>query len=583
MLFVLNAVVLGQTTQKKIPKSRTLPTTQTKQDTTIKEPQKERMELPEVLILGKNMSIKKPVDKHLFGGLSNIKIGQMKSPKYESDPSSYTSPAQTPQFVPTEVNHATSAEVRFGTYNSAFVKATHWQQFKKIKIDFDGKYDRSEGQYNNSQFEMWNVGFGLEYQYSLNHSLFGRGIYNANEYGLWVDDKHSRKWHQFILNVGLKGKFTPRFSYNFSIQQDKTPLQMNIEIEPSFPNLRINRENNRILNGKLLYRSNEWEFQLNSSYLSNKSQKYESGQFVLQQTGELIPSNDNVYSNVELTATKYLGQKGSVAIGANYQYYKLDELGTKQGLVNPLAEVSLNITPKFRLFTIYKPRLHYITQTELLAFNPFYFTDSDHFPVEDYKHSIDIGVEWRVTPGLTSQITYQYRSIENLLYWNKTVQPLSSSILGPDYLFSLNSLANGHFSYLKIDLSIANSQSINIKTSLTFLNSGIDKIGNELQIAAVTNDIPYLEDVSWPTEFNYKFHKDWTASVIANYFGSRFYSLIFPEKSQSIWQLNAKLNYNLEGINFYLLGTNLLNQKYEIWQNYQATGAQVFAGLEASF
>ena len=55
LLFVLNAVVLGQTTQKKIPKSRTLPTTQTKQDTTIKEPQKERMELPEVLILGKNM------------------------------------------------------------------------------------------------------------------------------------------------------------------------------------------------------------------------------------------------------------------------------------------------------------------------------------------------------------------------------------------------------------------------------------------------------------------------------------------------------------------------------------------------
>lgn len=578
----MNSVVLGQSTQKKIPKPRALPTTQTKQDSTALEPQKERLELPEVLIVGKNLSIKKPGSKHLFGGLSNIKIGQMKILKYETDPSSYTSPAQTPQFEPTKINHATGAEVRFGTYNSAYIKANHWQQFKKVKIDFDGKYERSEGQYQNSQFEYWNVAFGLEYQFSPKHSLFGAGKYKTNKYGLWAFEKHQRKWDQFILDFGLRGKFSPRFGYTVTVQQNRTPIQKDIEIESPFPNLRINREQNRLINGILQYRSNEWGFQLNGKYLSNKSQKYENGKLFVEQIGELIPSNDNSYSSIKLGATKYLGQKGSVAIGANYQYYKLDVLESKKSKVNPWAEVNLNITPKFRLFTIYEPRLRYITQSELLVFNPFYFTDSDHFPVEDYKHAIDIGIEWRLMPGLSSQVTYQYRSIENLLYWENLINPFVAN-LTPTNLFKLNSLAKGHFSLLKIDLSIGNSRPFDIKSSLTFLNSGIDKIGNELQIEAVPNDIPYLEDVSWPTEFNYRFHPNWTASVIANYFGSRYYSLIFPDKSKSIWQLNGKLNYYVEGINFYLLGTNLLNQKYEIWQNYSATGSQFFIGIEAKF
>ena len=54
-------------------------------------------------------------------------------------------------------------------------------------------------------------------------------------------------------------------------------MQKDIEINPSTENLILNKETNKRVNGELSFSANEWQFQLQGEYLSNKLHKYISG------------------------------------------------------------------------------------------------------------------------------------------------------------------------------------------------------------------------------------------------------------------------------------------------------------------
>ena len=148
-------IILGHDLQqKKIPKPKPLQNlTSGSQDTTAQKQQKERLELPDVWIIGKATAIRIPIGKVVSSDLAAIRLKKPEFKREGSIPSNYASPEQTPKFQPSEKNHATSLDVRFGNYNSTFMSVAHWQQMEKVKINFDSNYDRSDGQHPNSQFE----------------------------------------------------------------------------------------------------------------------------------------------------------------------------------------------------------------------------------------------------------------------------------------------------------------------------------------------------------------------------------------------------------------------------------------------
>ena len=242
-----NGILFGQDRPpKKIPKPKTVTNLRSgAQDSSTQQQQKERLELPDVLIIGKNTEIRMPTKKIVSAGLTSIKFENPKQNRQGSIPSSYSSPEQTPKFQVSEKKHATGIDVRFGNYNSTKISVNHWQELEKAKINFDSNYDRSDGQYPNSQFERWRVGLLGEYQLSPQHFLSLSGNFAANNYGLWTEENHKRKWNQFIIKAGLRGKFTPKFGYQMQMGQDKTPTQNNIEIDPAIEDIVLNREKNR--------------------------------------------------------------------------------------------------------------------------------------------------------------------------------------------------------------------------------------------------------------------------------------------------------------------------------------------------
>ena len=260
----------------------------------------------------------------------------------------------------------------------------------------------------------------------------------------------------------------------------------------------------------------------------------------------------------------------------------MDAINKKASRLNPFVKLGWLLSPRWRVYTKYAPHYKFITNHELLTLNPFYYTESSHNPVEDYRQSFDIGAEWIPFAYGSIRFTYQYRSIENLLIWQSSYEPTWQRVT-PENLFKLHGLEKVHLSWLKIDLSMGNLQPFRLHTTLTFLNSGIDALSSSYQAITPTGDIPYFEDVSWPVEFLYRLGKNWTASIITDYFGSRTFSLLTTEKGKSIMLLNAKIEYKINGLSFYLFARNLLDQKYRIWQNYPETGAQIFTGIETKF
>jgi len=580
--FFCTTIILGQDPPtKKIPKPKPLRNLPTTQDSA-KKAEKEKLELPDVLILGKDTAIRKPSDKFISSRLAAINLKQINIEREKSLPSTYNSPEQTPEFEPLEKSYGTGLEVRFGTYSSALIKINHWQEFKKLKINFDSDYDRSDGQYDNSQYEKWRVALLGEYQLSPTHWFVINGGLKDNKFGLWADKNHKRKLTQYNFGLGFKGKFSPKFGYSILLDQNKIPLQKDIEVDPKIKNITLNRERNRDIQGLLFYESNEWNFQLKGNVLTNKYNKYVSGLLVDSTLSDPLSSTKNSFTSVELSAGRQLGAKGTLTFGAVYEYYKLDEFDSTANRVNPYLKLNYNLTPSVQIFTSYQPKWRFVTHRELFNFNPFYYSGSGHYPIEDHRHSIDIGAEWKLPQNSVVRLTYQFRSIKNFLIWDSSFESWMATVT-PENLFQIRGLEKVHLSILKADFFIGNLKPFQIRSSISFLNSGIDELGPNQPLPQLTNDIPYLEDVSWPTEFNYQFQKDWTLSLIANYFGSRAFSLYIPEKGESIWLLNAKLNYHTNGLNFYLLGRNLLNQKYRIWQDYPETGSQFYIGVEAKF
>lgn len=579
-LFGSNLSPAQTNAKKKIPRSQTLPPpAQTVQDTTVTEQRKERLELPDVLILGKAANIRKPEHKMSFTRVSILNLKTLKVPRSIPVPSSYSSPEQTPSFEPVTGNRTTGLEIRFGTYNTTYLNFNHLQKINRLKIDFYSEYNRSDGQFNNSQFENWLISMTGEYQYSARHAFFAGGNYLAKKYGLWTYSDYQRQFHIFDVWAGVKGRLANNLHYQFRFDLNKTPLQKNIEISPPIHNLILNRENNQDLAGELTYRSTDWQLQLQSRILFNSFYPYKSGEPVVNSAGNLLPTVKNRFSTVQLAFSRYLPRRGFITFGALYDFYRLDLFSKKASRLNPFVKLSWLLSPRWRVYAKYAPHYKFISNYDLLTLNPFYYTESSHNPVEDYRQSFDIGAEWTPFAYGSVRFTYQYRSVENFLIWQSSYEPFWQKFT-PSHLFKLNGLEKVHLSWLKVDFLIGSTNSLQIQSSLTLLNSGIDALGDQFQTPTVTSDLPYFEDVSWPTEFRYRLAKNWTATMIAHYFGPRTFSLTEPERGKSIWLLNAKIEYRISGINFYLFARNLLNQKYQIWQNYPETGAQIFAGIE---
>lgn len=572
-LFVAAVPVRAQT-EKKIPKPRSLPTGASARDTT-QNGKEDRLEIPEVLILGENTLFRNAKSKQINPASDAIMPQETQgSRQFDSQPES-GSGEKIPEQKGSPVNHNSLVELRYGTYQSPYIYARHWHQLNRFSFNVEGSFDKSEGQFDNSQFQLWDLNgyFGL--QLDPNHRIFGSGYFGSNEYGLWASAfDHQRDWTKAGIQVGAQGRLSPSSQYEVSVSQEVMPRERSIDLLPDSLNFRSIREKNRNIRGKVVEQAGQWQFGGSIDALFNKTESAR-GSIVGRRF-----SNALVRLTVELE--RKIGDAASFSGGLNYQFYDLDSLNVNDSQFRPTLSFSWNLSPRFRISSTYDSFWRMTTRQQLLSINPAANLNFSHSPVEEVKHSFGVNLEWRIDAGSVVNLAYNFQKINNLQIWRAPDVTPGAPDIATNYLFPITSIPEAHLSIFKVSLTSGDLRPYRFRTQLILSGSGIDEFGVAGPSPAET-DIPYLEDVRLPVEFEYLVHPDVTVMASGNYLGSRVFETNQPLLGDSFFTLDGRITYRKDFFEAYILVKNLLDQKYEIWNRYPETGIQAFAGVKVKF
>ncbi|MEE9168433.1 MAG: TonB-dependent receptor [bacterium] len=563
---------------KKIPKPKPIAPSKSADKDSLD--QQTRLEIPEVLILGEDISVRLPGSKRVERVSDSIlPIEQRANRRLESQPVS----AATDKFPGRQtasLDHSSQVEARYGSYNTLSLFGKHWRQLERLSLDLEGSFDKSDGQFNNSQFENWRIGFAGSYDLNQRHRLNAGARFSSYDYGLWGSPfEHKRDWSQLEIFAGLSGWLNPMSRYEFRFSQSNSPREGQIDSVAGVDTIPSFREKNRDIALKFMQTRGAWEFSLGGNILLNR---YETA----PETNPLLfplNRNTNSLSDIFLGIGKQLGQNGSVNLGVRYQFYDLDELNQDDGRFQPSFEFNWSASPYVRFAGFYKSLFRLTTRQQLLAINPAANLAIPHSPIEDVNVSVGLGLEWRPNSLSSFNLSYNYQKIDNLQIW-QIGEVVGSGVDAPEnYLFRVGAMPRAHLSFLTLVFTAGNLKPYRFRSTLILSGSAIDEFGNSISPEPLEQDIPYLEDVRLPLEFEYLLLPNLTATISGQYLSTRVFELSQPQLGKSYVRLNAKLSYKKNLFVFYLLGTNLLDQKYEIWQRYRETGIQVFAGSKVSF
>ncbi len=558
--------------EKKIPKPKPIKSSKSVEIDSTKQHQN-RLEIPEVLIFGKDRSIRVPTTKRTeleSNAILPLDLDINRGQK--SEPSSIDED-QIPDKVLTSLNHSSQVELRYGTYNSPFLSANHWHQFNKTSFDIEGMFEKSDGQYRNSQFENWMISFSAVYEFNFRNKIYAGGSFRSFDYGLWASSvDHKREWNQSQFRVGYNGTINESTQYELRFSQVKSPIESDIDQLPDSLSQINNREKNREISAKLIRIWNNMEISFQAVTYTNKLDANINRIISIPNLGYI-----NSISKLNINVARQISQNGFIRAGLDYQFYDLDSLGISDNRFNPVFEFTWNASSKVKFSGFYKSFWRLTTRQQLLEINPasdLQLTDS---PIEDIKSSAGVGLQWQMNPLSSLSLSYNYQDIENLQAW---MVPDNSD---PFTLFRIRTFPKAHLSLFKLEFAYGNLAPYRIRSTILISGSSIDDFGNTLPADPAERKIPYLEDVKFPVEFEYRLNTNVIASVTGDYLSSRVFSLSQPVLGKSFLRLNARINYKKDKFELYILSTNILDQKYQIWQNYMENGIQIFSGLKVIF
>lgn len=556
--------------EKKIPKPKPIKSIKTTKSDSTKQEQN-RLEIPEILIFGKDKSVRAPSAKRTGHDKKTILPIDLKTSGEKSQPGP-SSGEKVPGQTLHSLNHSSQIELRFGTYNSPFLSANHWQQMGKLSLDVEGYFDKSDGQFHNSQFENWMINLSGVYEFNFRNKLLVGGNFYSYDYGLWASTVERRHWNQSQFQVGYNGAVKDNMQYELRFYQANSPTGDDIDYSYDSLDRSMNREKNREISAKVIQIGNNWAMSLEAKTYTNRNSSNRS--FAIS-----IPNLPftNSLSKIALEVAKQINQFGFVKFGMGYQFYDLNDLNISKNRFQPSFEFNWNASPKVRLTGFYQSFYRLTTRQQLLEINPAADLLLQDSPIEDIKSSVGFGLEWQMSPLATLSLSYNYQNIENLQAWT---MPDNSD---PAFLFRIRTFPKAHLSLFKLKLAVGNLDPYRFSSTILISGSSIDDFGSTLAQTPDTEDIPYLEDVRFPIEFEYLLHPNVVASISGDYLSTRVFELSQPILGKSFMRLNSKISYKKNNIEIYLLGTNILNQKYQVWQNYRENGAQVFTGLKVIF
>ncbi len=554
-------LVVGQllSTDSLYPQTgRTIPpdTTKTPVQKIQPEEEKTKLELPDVLIYGADRSVRQSGDKlenpyedaKLIAPVINYQ-SLTQDLKLENQKRYFESQKE-------DISLKTMFQLDVGTFQQLNFEAGHWRQAENHNYSFHAKYDRSDGQYDNSQYYQGSIQAQFGMRMSPSFVLSSQGNFQLSDYGLYgaqLEDLQRKK-------SGGKVKMDAQWS----LIEDRST-----DLSAYFQQSNCKDDDGKHYGSK----SEQRVFGLVSSYQA----KYRSipifvrGLYEYQSLKNVIIDSANTQNFLQLKTWASIKFKKYFIIkpGIFFENLDVNDSLSKYQIWPDLEIIAMPIPRVGLLFKVSK-EFSPLNYAGLFEKNPFFSHKSNFIPMRrelelraaiEYNHSSRLSISTEIIRQIWKDYAYWFRESGIGLFQLASINQVTLTILNFQSRFKLSAKANFdagiqiHFDEIK--------------------NDSFSKYGDNL---------PFLERFRIPFNFEYKINQSTQSRLSFVLIGPRYTDLNNSEKLSSFGLLSVHIEKQLiKNISAFIEGNNLLNQKYELWQKYPGMGFFIELGVKGNW
>jgi len=514
-----------------------------------------RLQLPEVLIYGTDRSLRVSGDK-LNRSREEVKL-IAPSIDYQSEGQHRRLQNHKGyfQFSKEKIKSRTAFKLDVGSFQQFEINASHWKQNENYNYGIGANYERSNGQYENSQYLQAGLKSQLGMRLSSGFIVAGNTDFQLFDYGLYGAETSGLKRELKKGDIKIESQWSPAADQSATVSI-------------------YYQQNN--------YRDRAEQYQ---SELARRDIGLVATYQTRLRTIPLFVRGSYDYQKLDITddeivrSQKYLRLKSWTSVKIN-RYFRVKpgvlfenlDLAALYSAGQFSPELEIIATPTSHLGILLKGSRGFepMNYAGLSQKNPFISYQVDFIPARK-ELELKFGVEYNPISGVSLIGEFIQQNWSDYAFWARNVR---------SGLFVLNSLDKVNLTNINFQAQWRPRSDLKLDTGLQLYFPSVPD--QSLQSGKIR--VPYLEKFRIPITIEYSITDKIQSGLTLLWIGARYTEFDADHTLGSFGLLNAHVKSHIyKSISFFIGGNNLLNQKYEFWEKYPGMGAYFEAGLKGNW
>lgn len=519
-------------------------------------PSRPQLELPEVLIQGENRRTYISTNKESVVQETPVLLkpeapSQVISTWFQLQESKPPIEVSTP-----DVLRSIWGDIQGGSNATFLGNLGYWQEFDQITLHGQGWFDRSDGQYTNSQYTEGGGSINLDYRATENFLGSVNGGYQRHALGMYgaAHPDISRDVTSLDAGGDLQYRLSENATTNISVNTVQTQLQSDSGT------VMLNKTNDAWykVDGELL--SQLWGMQFGISgnllYESLKTQR-ESG------------FAESTFGEVGLETLFPISGALSAKIGVKYQALRKENNNTFH-YIAPYSRINFTPGNNIGFSVAFNTGYEYSTYSQFWKGNP-YIAHTVLLVPNEIEWGTEVFADVQLAPGFIIHGRIYHSRNKVLQYWHQV-----------DSTNSFNRLqaSDVRLTEMQAGIEWQLGEVINLRGTLETYTA---QYPSDSPYAGV-HYIPYRPWVRLPVQVTIALPSNFELSFDGVISDKRYVDYASLKKLPGYGQVSGTISRTFgEKYTVSLTGRNLLNTNYEIWEHYPEPGIQIFLGFRAKF
>ena len=566
---------LAQESKPQPPPTR-LPTTQDtlrtseKQTPRASREERSRLELPDVLIVGQARTRRLSGEK-LYGGAVSV---QLKERHEEYKPVRFSVQTTGQKATERSQTRLRSAGLEwlasYGDFRSARALATHWAQRDRWSYQISGNFDRSSGQYPNSEYTAWALSGRASRDFSETASARASLAFGKQRYGLnsaLVDRKAGFVDLSADGNKQLSDRLGLRFdaayrSLDLSQLEDTVRAPVQWRASGYWDHLGVTGD-----------------VSLGVANLA-VSLGYAGNRFRPAEFDSLKSGNDLTTLGAELDFP--VAERASVAVGAELATYKpLRSARSTRAFY--LARTALSLSDQLGVFAEVRSGYRLLVPHRLWLDNHFLDPFDLDWSAERVEPEIALGGELRLVRGTRIRARISRATHYNAPYWRMRADTSGAPGSTGTVVFGLARLPKLERNLISLGLDFFPGRTVDVSVGLNQISEELAGQPFSLALPGFSRR-PFLPHWSVPVRVSWRAARSVRFGVLGTWAKGRTATLDGTETLPDYVSLEANAEVLLaKGVMLRVEVQNLLNDNVVLWPGHPEFGRLLALGLHGTW